>query len=259
MAWTTPRTWTTNEIVTAAMLNTDVRDNLNALSAHSHSGAGGDGAGLFVPSWANDQVIAWRFRLPPITVTNATGVQPAVDFIQRAPGTYSTSGLGYDATNKWPFTSWYSVGNVSIETQTGVAMALLPRVDLVWAHVDTTINIRIGLMTPTTDTFITDQPDGVLFSCSGASNWQARSFTGGSTTTVDTGVSWTTAPKAFSIRPLSATRVQFFIDNVLVADITTNIPAAGTGLVAGFGLNGGSGASARSSNYFGLQYRVKSS
>lgn len=31
MVWTTPRTWTTGEIVTAANLNTHVRDNLNAL------------------------------------------------------------------------------------------------------------------------------------------------------------------------------------------------------------------------------------
>ena len=29
MAWTTPRTWTTSEIVTASMMNTHVRDNLN--------------------------------------------------------------------------------------------------------------------------------------------------------------------------------------------------------------------------------------
>ena len=31
MAWTTPRTWTTGEVVTAAHLNTHVRDNLLAL------------------------------------------------------------------------------------------------------------------------------------------------------------------------------------------------------------------------------------
>jgi hypothetical protein len=31
MAWTTPRTWTTGEVVTAAMMNTHVRDNLLAL------------------------------------------------------------------------------------------------------------------------------------------------------------------------------------------------------------------------------------
>ena len=33
MAWTTPRTWTTGELVTAAFMNTHVRDNLLALTA----------------------------------------------------------------------------------------------------------------------------------------------------------------------------------------------------------------------------------
>jgi hypothetical protein len=32
MAWTTPRTWVTNETVTAAVMNTHVRDNLTALA-----------------------------------------------------------------------------------------------------------------------------------------------------------------------------------------------------------------------------------
>lgn len=31
MAWTTPRTWATNELVTAAMMNEQLRDNLNYL------------------------------------------------------------------------------------------------------------------------------------------------------------------------------------------------------------------------------------
>jgi hypothetical protein len=31
MAWTPPRTWTTSQLVTAADLNTDLRDNLNYL------------------------------------------------------------------------------------------------------------------------------------------------------------------------------------------------------------------------------------
>ena len=31
MAWTTPRTWTDTELVTASIMNTHVRDNLNAL------------------------------------------------------------------------------------------------------------------------------------------------------------------------------------------------------------------------------------
>ena len=33
MAWTTPRTWATSDVVTAAMLNTNVRDNANWLHA----------------------------------------------------------------------------------------------------------------------------------------------------------------------------------------------------------------------------------
>ena len=43
MAWTTPRDYVTNEILTAAILNVDHRDNLNVLSTHAHSGAAGNG------------------------------------------------------------------------------------------------------------------------------------------------------------------------------------------------------------------------
>ena len=46
MAWTTPRDWTgiSDDIVTAAMLNVDVRDNLLVLSDHAHTGSAGQGA-----------------------------------------------------------------------------------------------------------------------------------------------------------------------------------------------------------------------
>lgn len=46
MAWTTPATWTVGEVPTAAKMNTQVRDNLNALGQHAHTGADGDGATL---------------------------------------------------------------------------------------------------------------------------------------------------------------------------------------------------------------------
>jgi hypothetical protein len=36
-AWTTPRTWVTDELVTASMLNTHIRDNLNALKTPPHN------------------------------------------------------------------------------------------------------------------------------------------------------------------------------------------------------------------------------
>lgn len=46
MAWTTPLDWTgiTDNIVTAAQLNQQLRDNLNVLSTHAHTGAAGMGA-----------------------------------------------------------------------------------------------------------------------------------------------------------------------------------------------------------------------
>ena len=47
MAWTTPKTWATDEIVLATgtgSLNEQIRDNLNALSVHAHSGGAGDGS-----------------------------------------------------------------------------------------------------------------------------------------------------------------------------------------------------------------------
>ncbi len=46
MAWTAPRTWTDDEVVTAAMLNAHLRGNMLFLSTHQHSGAAGDGASV---------------------------------------------------------------------------------------------------------------------------------------------------------------------------------------------------------------------
>src|SRR5262245_26789338 len=43
MAWTTPRDWTAGETVTAAMLNTHLRDNLNAIVTPAS----------FTPTWGN--------------------------------------------------------------------------------------------------------------------------------------------------------------------------------------------------------------
>ena len=43
MAWTAPKTWATGDLVTAALLNTHLKDNLLVLSTHTHSGAAGDG------------------------------------------------------------------------------------------------------------------------------------------------------------------------------------------------------------------------
>jgi hypothetical protein len=44
MGWTTPRDYVSNEVLTAAILNVDHRDNLNVLSTHAHSNAAGNGS-----------------------------------------------------------------------------------------------------------------------------------------------------------------------------------------------------------------------
>ena len=49
MAWTTPRTYTANEIISDSILNTDVRDNLAFLGTHGHSSAAGDGSQALGP------------------------------------------------------------------------------------------------------------------------------------------------------------------------------------------------------------------
>ena len=43
MAWATPKTWE-ERMVTAAMLDQDLRDNFSALDQHTHTGAAGDGS-----------------------------------------------------------------------------------------------------------------------------------------------------------------------------------------------------------------------
>jgi hypothetical protein len=51
MAWgVDPRTWSVPLLVTAAILNAEVRDKLMALKLHTHSGAAGDGSADIVPT-----------------------------------------------------------------------------------------------------------------------------------------------------------------------------------------------------------------
>lgn len=44
MAWTAPRTWVTDEVVTPALFNTHIRDNELFLDTHAHGGGSGDGS-----------------------------------------------------------------------------------------------------------------------------------------------------------------------------------------------------------------------
>lgn len=56
MGWTTPRTWATSEVVTAAMMNAHVRDNLNALNGYVRKTS--DTARTSTATLANDPELA---------------------------------------------------------------------------------------------------------------------------------------------------------------------------------------------------------
>lgn len=63
MSWTAPRTWVTGEIVTAALLNTHLRDNLNALEASGTSFPGSPTDGTrYVYAADTTNGIFWHFR-----------------------------------------------------------------------------------------------------------------------------------------------------------------------------------------------------
>jgi len=49
MAWTAPKTWGIS-LVTGAILNTQLKDNLTVLSTHTHTGAGGFGSTSIAPT-----------------------------------------------------------------------------------------------------------------------------------------------------------------------------------------------------------------
>ena len=49
MAWPTVKIWTTGEMVTAALLNVQVRDAQNCLNLHAHEGGSGSGTAALGP------------------------------------------------------------------------------------------------------------------------------------------------------------------------------------------------------------------
>ncbi len=75
MAWTTPRTWVANEIVTAGKLNTHIRDNLNEtigpLTTSNNSALGVDSEGVLSWSGVSDVIgSAFAVNSKPETMVN---------------------------------------------------------------------------------------------------------------------------------------------------------------------------------------------
>ena len=97
MAWKTPRDWTAYETPTAAIMNADLRDQLNALSTHAHSGAAGDGSAFAGSTWTS----TWSASgtAPSIGNGSLAGSYQQIGKLviatfRFAPGTTTTFGTG---------------------------------------------------------------------------------------------------------------------------------------------------------------------
>ena len=78
MAWSSPRTWTTGELVTAAMLNTDVRDNLNFLAGWG-TGYNSDSRTFTNTSFLDlDALTGGAGSMAAVTTTVTTGTEALV-------------------------------------------------------------------------------------------------------------------------------------------------------------------------------------
>ena len=74
MAWTTPKTWAAGDVVTAAQLNTNIRDNMNALAGVTLTGSlqtGSVNTGVANAQWGN-QNQDWRIMSSALTLSLTT-------------------------------------------------------------------------------------------------------------------------------------------------------------------------------------------
>ncbi len=109
MGWTTPRTWVTDEVPTAAILNTHIRDNLNALAALGFSGSTQPGS--ISTSSATAIMVGLTEYMTPV----ATGRAVAV-FVCTGSST---------AANTWFIQGWYGTGTAPTggDAVTGTAIS----------------------------------------------------------------------------------------------------------------------------------------
>ena len=117
MAWTTPLDWTgiSNDIVTAAQLNQQIRDNLGVLSTHTHTGAAGMGsASLSGVSLA---------AIPTLTFANQSANPDAAGALQRNGNDllfYGSSAVNLTAADASAGTaSLRSLGTTSVKAAAG--------------------------------------------------------------------------------------------------------------------------------------------
>lgn len=259
MAWTTPITWNPNTTVPAATLNQQLRDNLNALSAHTHTGAAGDGARIVIPSPIVDQRIQLLFS----TVNMSLASQTYHDIVVSATAaTIDTSPVSWDATNKWPYVTVSFTANVSAALNVNgiigqATTPLLPEVTYMLAQVDTDNTIRLGLADGNLNA---DPTNGIFFRWSGSA-WYGVCRAAGVETATSTTIGSSANPRGFRISVTATNSVSFYIDEGTATIVTTNIPATTVVMTPRVGIQGlSTGArSARLGTWFGLSTKIRSS
>src|SRR5918996_3875392 len=95
MVWTAPRTWVTGELVTATLLNTHLKDNLNAIVP-----VGPDG-------WSTWTPVITQLGTVGHTVTRATYTKVGRLLVVSADLAITGTGTGNNAitVSGWPFTA----------------------------------------------------------------------------------------------------------------------------------------------------------
>jgi len=140
MAWTTPRTWTTGELVTAAIMNTHVRDNLNVVNTSTVQGIiGGTGAAITAGSVFdfevpfNCTVSRWTLMANSpssleleVWAVSYAGAPPvaADDITATSPMTLASARYGQNTNPaNWSAMTGGEVGTVTVIAASGITQA----------------------------------------------------------------------------------------------------------------------------------------
>lgn len=218
------------EILTASNLNTHVRDNLNALSTHAHTGVAGDGAAI----------------LPPFDAIQSAAATQRTAFWDDFDGAYGYAGdpwrYAWSGTTPWTTAANSTTGRTELSigttTTTGAVGGISantvfkPRSAENWHFKSLTFQVTapVGgtqdVYTGFRNNNSTGLQDGIYFRATDAGNWFLVCRSGGVESTADMGVapSSTLVLLEFRISGDGAS-VQGYVNGTLTGSaISTNIP-----------------------------------
>lgn len=141
MVWTAPRTWTTGELVTGAIMNTHVRDNLTFLRAHH--GCYLYKSGNQTVANGNNDVVTWNSEVYDTdalhdTVTNNSRITVPSGF-DGYWGFYASVDSDADASNHTQFNVRFrknaagnNAGGTLLDVSWGVGHTIRYSVPIIW-------------------------------------------------------------------------------------------------------------------------------